>query len=664
MLAIAWTVTCIPSAATAAEKDAARTVPADCFLIATIPNLTKTIENFKKTSLYGLYKEPAMQRFLVPAEKNLRKIIEDELKSAWKGTGLKTTLDSLPWPKGQVTLAMRMAKQTVRQPVFDWENYNGEGRPKILKYQDRTVTSPCGAVLADMGDNLENARKLLDKLADRQVEEEGWKRIRKTVRGVKLSILLPKGTKRPEDDAEIKQDVPIYGFKGKTLLAGTNLKLIRDILSILDDGDRKTLASDAGYRTVMRKLGGGDIAFYLNVKSLMDTAKADAAASQQPDEATRMMRLMGVDGITGLGAVAQLAAKDNEQIRIKALLGVRGERRGVLAMLMPDAKSTRPGRLLTKGIAGFMVANYDLGKMYDQLVTLVREAANMDIDKYVRKAMEATKPPIGGQPVDVRKEILGQLSGPITVTTHVSKPYTSPDASRTMLAIGVRDGGILDTAIGRLHNILIASGNEKLRRKLRDRNVYLLSGDNPVGLVVGMAMGAGAMRKAPSAAMAVVDDNFVVGSLKTVEQAVRDLGRKDIKPLGSDEMYQYASRYLPAQASLYAYQNQQLSTALAWAQLRAAAKEAAKRPGPETPVSDAEPSGDLIGVAADAEPGPSLGPNLPMLLLVRQLGDFCDFAALPEFQQVKKYYGPVAAYITGVDEGIFAEIIELKPPKD
>jgi len=654
-MAVVWSVACCPSAAPAADKDLAASVPADCFLIATIPNVTKLTANFKKTGLYGLYKEPAMQQFLVPAEKNLRKLIKDELTKALKGTGLEPTLDALPWPKGQVTLAIRMAKKTVSFPVYDWANYSGEGKPKILRHDQRSVMSQCVIVLADMGENIGKARKFLDKIADRQVEEANWKRIRKTVRGVRLSILLPPGTKRPEDDDDIVTDGPIYGFKGKTLVAGTNLKLIREVLGIIGGEDRKTLASDAGYRTVMRRLGGGDIALYLNVKSLLEIAKAEAAASKQREEADRIMRALGVDAVTGLGVVMQVAAKDNEQLRIKALLGVRGERRGLLAMLTPTAKPTRPGRLLTRGLAGFFVANYDLGKMYDQLVAIVREASRMDIDKVVQQAMAATKPPIGGEPVNVHKEILGQLSGPITITTHVSKPYTAPGASRTMLAIGVRDGGILDIAIGRLHNILIAGGNEKLRRKLRNRSVYLLSGDNPVGLLVGMALGEGIMPKAPLAAMTVADDNFVVGTVKTVEQAVRDLDRKDIEPIGSDPMYQYAARGLPAQAVLYAYQNQQISTALAWARLRAAGKEAAKQPAkrPRTTRPGIE-----LGLSVGS------GPNLPMMMLVRQLGDFCDFAALPEFERVRKYYGPIAGYITGIDEGIFAEMIELKAPGD
>ena len=649
-----------PSVGLAADKDPAGILPADCFLMVSAPSVTETIAHFKKTSFYALYKAPAMRQFIEPAEKNIRKFIEDELKSALKGTGIDSSLDSLPWPKGRVTFAVRMGQRTVQVPVYDWANYDGTGKPKLLRHQERKVSSPQAIVLADMGDNAEAAKAFLGKITARRTEDEGWSRIRKTVRGVRLSILLPKGAKRPDDDAEITGEAPIFGFKGNTLLFSTNFKLVREVLGLLDGADRPTFSSDEGYRKAMRRLGPADVSVYLNIKSLIETSIADQSAETR-ETTVAMIRNLGADALGGLGAVLQVAPRDNEQFRIKMLLGINGEPRGVVKLLTPGASSTNPGRLLTKGLAGFVVANYDLGKMYDQICLLVRKVGKIDVDKQVQTAMQATKPPVGGEPVNVRTEVFGQLTGPITVTSRLTKPYTAPDSSRTMLAVGVRNGRVLDTALGRIHNIIIAAGDPKLRRELRKRNVYLMGG-NLFGALMGMATGARAMKQEPMAAFAVADDHLVIGSVTTVEQSIRDLGRKDIEAIGADAMYQHTSRYLPAQAAMYAYENVQINTAALWEQLRAAAKAVAKNPDRDPNVRRP----DIInGVPQDeSEDAPELtgGLNLPMLLLVNGLRGTIDFSALPDFGAVRKHFGSAVMYVKPSDEGIFAEMIGISAP--
>jgi hypothetical protein len=644
-----------PSAVPAADKDPAGILPADCFMMVTIPSVTETIAHFKKTNFYGLYTEPAMRQFIEPAEKNIRKFIEDELKKVLKGAGINSSLDSLPWPKGRVTLATRMGNKTIKVPRYDWDNYSGQGEPKLLGQEERKINELQVLVLADMGDNAEKAKAFLHKLVAHQMEEDGLRRMRRTVRGVRLSILLPKGAKRPGDEAEVPGDVPIYGFKDSTLIFASNFKLVGEVLGLWGGADRPTFSSNAGYRQMMRELGKADVSMYLNIKSLIKMS-IDDERPERREATAAVFRDFGADALSGLGAVLQVAPRDNEQFRIKMLLGIDGEPRGLVKLLIPGMSSTNPGRLLTKGLATFIVANYDLGKMYDQICLLVRKVGNIDVDAYVQTAMKATKPPVGGEPVNARTEIFGQLTGPITFTSRLTKPYTAPDSSQAMVAVGVRNGRVLDNALGRIHNIMIAGGNPKLRRELRKRNVYLLGG-NLLGALMGMAMGPAAMKQEPIAAFAVADDHLVIGSIESVEQSIRDLGRKDIEAIGADAMYQHASRYLPAQASMYIYENAQINTAAMWAQLRAAAKAVAKN----SPGGVGAPGGNPRN---DIEKVPELtgGLNLPMLILVSGLRGTVDFSALPDFEAVRKHLGSSVTYVKGTDEGIFAEMIGISAP--
>ena len=62
-----------------------------------------------------------------------------------------------------------------------------------------------------------------------------------------------------------------------------------------------------------------------------------------------------------------------------------------------------------------------------------------------------------------------------------------------MRAIGVRDGGILDAALGRMHDVFLARGNKQLRRVLLNRTIYLF----PPGVSITPPM-PGMRRRAPA----------------------------------------------------------------------------------------------------------------------------------------------------------------------
>ena len=193
--------------------------------------------------------------------------------------------------------------------------------------------------------------------------------------------------------------------------------------------------------------------------------------------------------------------------------------------------------------------------------------------------------PEGRPPVDLHKEIISQLGSPLTVMTRVDQPYTDPKASRTSVALGVRDPAVLDTALGRIHQA-ISAGNKDLRRELLGTNIYILNFGPMFGMMMGGMPSDEPESENPSLddsamALAVTGSNLVIGRILSVAQAIRDQRSTDLESIQTDSMYSHASRFLPAQAGAWGYENYQTAAELVWVQLKDAASKAAEGPDDE-----------------------------------------------------------------------------------
>jgi len=151
-------------------------------------------------------------------------------------------------------------------------------------------------------------------------------------------------------------------------------------------------------------------------------------------------------------------------------------------------------------------------------------------------------------------------------------------------------------------------------------------------------------------AFGIAGDQWVFGSLGGVEQTIRDVRSEDRDSIQMDPMYQYARRYLPEQAGMYYYENQQITAEQGWylwKEVLPKAKELGKL--------SAEQEGDV-----DAEIPDHARNEDPW----DKLFEIVDFTLLPDFAAVKQYFGPSVGYVTENDAGIYAEFIGLKAPED
>ncbi|MCG3180474.1 MAG: hypothetical protein BIFFINMI_02836 [Phycisphaerae bacterium] len=617
-----------------AADDPASVLPDDTLLYLVVPSVDKLKADFKKTNVYGLYKDPAMQPFVGPAEAKIRAKVDEKLAEAWKKMGLEEPPKEVPVPTGRVALGLRMV---LKKKSFTFTQYDDDGKP-FQKTQEYTAPEPEFVIWAQMGDRLATAKQLIEKAAEKSVNDEGYRRQTDNIRGTDVVILTPPA---PDKDKGNSKDEPVcYAIRGDTIVASNSEEFFRNTIARIGGAEAgATLADNAGFKSISRKLGAdsANVLLFVNAQAIIKMVR-DKAGEKGREQIEKVIGTLGLDGLTGLGVAMNVGASPVEDFRVRALVGMRGERKGVLALLTPASRPVRGQKMLTSDLVGFLVANYDIGRIVTEGAKLAEALTGQPVGQMMQGAMEQTAEGEGGRPaVNLQQELLGQMSGPVQVLVWAHKPYAAPDSMQLLVTLGLRDAKTFATALGRIHTTFIAQGNKETQQDFQGTTIFLLKSLPIPGL-------GGAVQKDNPISMAVSGSDLLLGGLKRVQQSIRDGGRQDLKSIEADAMYQHAARMLPPQAGLVFYENGVVAGERSWVQLKQLAKKAAQ--------------GGEGGEGGDD--GPS-GFN-PMVQVVKEIQKYADFNALPDFGAVKKYFGASVGYLVDTDEGLLLDMVSVKPP--
>ena len=660
-----------PAATALAQTEPAAVAPDDTVLFVCVPDASALVAKFKETAWYGLYKEPAMQPCIGPAQKKITEAMEKGLADTWGKLGVDKPAE-IPWPTGRITLVMRLAVVT-RQVRDITQNVIGNDHAAMMR--DVKSLEPQVVMLADMGEHLDAARTLTKKILDASVEKGDIRRQQETIRGVDFDAITPIVKKAPDADAKEKaapakpQNPGYLGFKDNTAIFGTDLALLKDVLARLTGpaGDLATLASDPGYQAVRKALGDSTQAMcYVNIRAILKATKETQDANDR-EQTLKMMTVFGVDNIDGAGLGVELAPNKSLDARVRVQLAVRGEKKGLVALLTPPSKPLRTDSLASaKGLAGVMVANYDIGKLINGILALVKEQTGTDVMAMMEAGLAmADRGGDDNKPqLNLKKDIIDRLAGPLSLVVQMTKPYTA-DSQQVVFSLGLNDAKAFEQTFARLHEML-TGGDKKQRRDLLNTKIYLLPG---AGAALAGLGGEGNGEAAGG--VAFVANNLVAGPIKSIEQAIRDSakagGGEDLSAEPEIKMFRHAVAMLPAQAGLWGYVNVQMSMAQTWGELKNAAKNGPARPAGNGPPAIVPPTFNFQAKGIDelGPPKPAANPADAVTnpsALASQLGQLVDLSLLPDYGVVKKYFGAMAIHLSGNDQGVLAELLLIKPP--
>jgi hypothetical protein len=620
------------AAACAAVTDSARLLPADTAVMICVDSVEGLKTAFKKTGYYEIYKDPSLQAVVGPAQKKIEDRIDEALKDLWRRCKVEKPPEALPWPQGRVTLGVFLSSREA--PVESPDDHE-ESSPSASVRRSQRVPDLQFVVIADMGKALDQAQSLAQQLT-RSLSDDAGGRRRQQIRGIDFQIFTS------DKAAADVNDVICFGFKDRLLILGSSVPRIEAVVRQMDRDPDSSLAGSRAMLTGCRAVGEGEVFLFVNadpIRRLVRDLETDKV------KIDRTIGALGLDNVTSLAVSYQIAASRQENVRYKALVAVAGQKKGIPSLLCPVTSAVRPSERLTgSDLVLCVVAHYDLAKMYDQIAKMAMEIAAVDISFFAQTAMAPTGQAEGQPALNLRNDILSQLSSPVVLSWRMSKPYADSKNSRTLASVGVRDADKLDVALARLHRTFLAKSQPDLQRKMLDHALYLLP-PTPVTSPFLMQMGQVAVEPKQFAA-AIAADTLAFGEVDAVEQVIRDSQAAPSDPLGSDPTFRYARRFLPSEAGVYGYIHGQRYWEIFWTVLQSEARKAADRPRSSDVASKGRGQDDEEDVSPIAD-----------------LREIIDLAKLPPFESVRKYFGPTAAYVKEHADGIFLEQVDLRPPE-
>lgn len=599
----------------------AELVPAETALLVETDDFGLLRRQFEKTTLNGLWKEPAMSGFV------------EKLRSKWserfagKQDDLLATILGLEiMPSGRLAFAL----------VLDEQSKDADEPPILV------ISQWAG----DVDKIREQVEKVTEKLADRGVHIS-----RADYRDVTIVT-----TTEEQKPVEVKdwenfdpdkgpvgtktvQRPPLktsYCFIDDCLIVSAKAELIKFVVAHIEGASGPALAGDVDYTTAMGAVGPNhDIDIYVNIKQLVKTVG-------QEDDTSRMqasLTSMGFDNVSGIGCSVAVAREPGSSWAGKMFVKINGAKRGICKMLDLVSAPVRAPRFVPPSAYSVMFVNIDIKKAYDELYNVISKISPASAAAMNTPLLPAS--PDGAAAIELKSGVIDYLGSQVVIAQSIKKPFESHKMpTETLFAVGLRDRAGLERSLSLLHSRFVGSEDPDARRELLGHTIYILKLPNLPFFGAGarpMQIARLQGQKGPAMAFTVTDSHLIIASEPSVEQAIRMLSGTKTTSLGSAGWFSAARAAMPSVAGVAVFEDSAASTELLWWML----KQSAESSG----VVGMGPTGYMLGAAG--------------------IGDWADFTLLPEFDAVRKYFGSSVMYGVSRADGFFFEskyLNRIQPP--
>jgi hypothetical protein len=383
---------CLSGRALAERPNAPRLLPDTTALLLWVPNAPETAERFMNTALGRMAQDPQLK----PLVDHLYGSLATAVANAKERIGISLP-ELLAIPQGELAVAIVAPD---------------EGPPDLV-------------VLMDVGDQLSNARKLLERLSAELVRS-GAKKSEQTIGDTKLAVF---------DGVGPRQRRLILVEKDSTVVVGSNVDVLKQVLSQWNGkgSEASTLGHHAKFASIMRRSGSAEqkphVVWYADPIALMRSIGQNNAGVRL---AVAMLPVLGLDGVKTLGGSVTFDAGQYDSIVYWHLL-LDSPRTGVLKMIAPKSGDTEPERWVPADVANYTTLHWDFDTTFHELVSLFDgfRGAGAFADLLQKRIKE----PIG---LDVEKDLLPALAGRVTHFTRIERPITQRSQT-TAVALQLKD---------------------------------------------------------------------------------------------------------------------------------------------------------------------------------------------------------------------------------
>ena len=383
------------------------------------------------------------------------------------------------------------------------------------------------------------------------------------------------------------------------LIVAGSAEQVRAILK--RDKDAASLAGTDDHKALLRQLKPvGSVHFQVNLPRIVELARAEAKEADAKDFTT-WLKVLGAEGLRSAVGHLRVGASSYDS-KFELLFLMSGERSGLAKILSMDNQRVAPPTFVSGDVCLYVGANLNASKLLDDVERMLRQTDPDKADELQKSMQEVALP--SGDKIDIRKEFLDHITGPLTVALSFTQPI-GPQCARLLVTLGQRDQSAMT-------RFLTAFAPLLQPRDLRGTQVFDLA-------------------MAPGISVAASSDRLLLGSAAAVESGLQPAAGP---ALAESEGWRRAARQVPEEAWLAIYLDQRalLTTAL-----------------------------ELAKNKDELAAGPTDAGAMVLRAMFGELLTGADDAKLKQLRKLLKYTGRTIFTVATTPDGVRVTSVNLRP---
>jgi hypothetical protein len=577
----------------------AKLLPPRTIMLIDVDDYGRVKQQFDKTSMYSLYKDPLMAPFVEHAKSKWG----ESVKEMDENNILRTIIEADVEPQGRLAFAFVPDEQA--------KDVNDEEPPLIL--------------ITQWGANIDKIKESVSKAIEKNTEMGGHSLSAEDFRGVKIESAVDEG-----------DNTFSYCFIDDCFITGIKSDAVKFLIARLKGANTPSLADDPDYSATMNTLGpDGGVTAYINIKQLIQMALEDDPQGY----AKTMLTNLGLDNVRSFGVSAGFGKGPREPYDIKGLLKINGSKKGLCKIIDAESAPLRLPSFVPADTYRLNVININPARAYADILS-VMTAFGPGVASILYTPLVPASP--DGRPaVMLKQDVIDHLAGPVIVAQILKKPFSENQFPiEYIVAVATSNRTALEKSLAAWHSRIVGSDTPGIKRELLGQTIYLIKSDylpflrGPGGTrpLAGLDTPEGQQKTIdfPVLAFTVTDTHLICGTESSVEKAVRTI--RSGESLSDTPWFNRAKAVLPARTGMAGLIDAKAGIEFLWWLM----KQTKKDPG-------------SAGLAA---------PTASYIV-----SDFdLDFTLLPDFEKVSKYFGLAASYIISRDDGFFIEVKGIDQP--
>jgi hypothetical protein len=324
-----------------------------------------------------------------------------------------------------------------------------------LGYVHEPDQRPSIVLWMDVEGNVPAAEALLEKVKTNLIEQ-GAQREEVVADGATMVVYTV-----PPREGSRRNDKAVHFLKDGILVVAGGVPLAENLLARWDGAEADSLGAQESFGAVMQRCRQSagemtpELRWFIDPFPLVDALKEAAPPPEEAgttDEIDVLLALrnQGFDAVTGVGGFVHLDEGPIDILHRTAVYAPGARRESMKLITLPNAVMSDLPAWVSDDVASIKLINIDatagfeaLGKLFDEMARAkLGEDAEGLFDEIITDFLDNQF----GEPVDIRKDIIGNLGSRAVFTSDYTMPIT-PESERTLIAIETTSAATIAKAL-------------------------------------------------------------------------------------------------------------------------------------------------------------------------------------------------------------------------